>query len=184
MLEVDVLFSALDQDCNVCIKNLQDEFDDIQIGRANTGIIEKIKVNVYGGSYIIRDLATVSILDNKNISVKVWDRNNAGAIDKAIISSDLGLTTIKEGELIRIPIPPVTTEKRTHTIKLIKTKAEQFKVSMRSIRHNFIDRLKKEKKSLAEDDYKSYIKKVDKIIKEFINKIDEITSKKIEKISN
>lgn len=182
MLEVDDLFKDFEQKCTTTVKTFQTELDNIQIGRANTGIIEKIIVNMYGSTSFIRDLATINIIDSQTISVKVWDRSAAAAVEKAILSSDLNLSPIREGELIRIPIPPLTSEKRKKIAKMIQEKSENFKVSIRSNRHNCMDQLKKEQKSLAKDDYNNFLKKIDQITKKFIDNIIHIMEKKIKSI--
>lgn len=184
MTNIDELFNNFEKKCGGIVNNFQSDLDEIQLGGLNPGVIEKISVNVYDNKYLIRDLATVSKLDQRTLSIKVWDGKNANAIEKAIFLSDLDLSPIKEGSLIRIPIAPLTTEKREKMIKLISSKAEQFKVSIRNARHSYIDELKKQKKLIAKDDYNNFIKTIDKTTKNFIEKIDQILHKKKIVISN
>jgi len=155
------------------------ELGSLRTGRANASMLDIIKVDVYGQKMPINQLATVSTPEPRLVTVQVWDQNNVPLIDAAIKKSNLGINPQIDGQLMRIPVPSLNEERRVELKKLIGGLAEKAKVSIRNIRREANDSLKKDlkDKKLGEDEYKNYEKKIqnltDKQISELEKKIQE-----------
>ena len=140
------------------------ELSSLRTGRANAGMLDLIKVDVYGQKMPINQLATITVPEPRTINVQVWDLNNVSLIDSAIKKSELGLNPQIDGQLMRLPIPDLNEERRTDLKKIIKSTGEKCKVSIRNIRREANDELKKllKEKKISEDDEKK-LKKIYKI---------------------
>jgi len=155
------------------------ELSSLRTGRANASMLDIVKVDVYGQKMPINQLATVSTPEPRLVAVQVWDQNNVPLIDAAIKKSNLGINPQIDGQLMRIPVPSLNEERRVELKKLIGGLAEKAKVSIRNIRREANDSLKKDlkDKKLGEDEYKNYEKKIqnltDKQISELEKKIQE-----------
>ena len=155
------------------------ELGSLRTGRANASMLDIIKVDVYGQKMSINQLATISTPEPRLITVQVWDQNNVSLIDTAIQKSNLGINPQIDGQLMRIPVPSLNEERRVELKKLIGGLAEKAKVSIRNIRREANDSLKKDlkDKQLGEDEYKNYEKKIqnltDKQISELEKKLKE-----------
>ncbi len=137
------------------IDHLQTELAGIRSGRANAGLVDSLKVSVYGQDMQLKAIATVSTPDAKTIQIQPWDQGNLASIEKAISEqSNLGLTPNNDGRIIRINIPPMSEETRTQLTKLVREKAEAAQVSLRNARHEAINNAKAQEKSkqLTQDD--------------------------------
>jgi ribosome recycling factor len=143
-------------------------------------MLDGVRVEVYGQKMPISQLATVSIPEPQMINVQVWDKANVGAVDQSIRISDLNLNPLVDGQLLRIAIPKLTEERRKELIKVLKTIAEKAKVSIRNIRRDSLEELKKEQKdkNLSEDDLKKTSNEVQKITDAKIAEIDKKLSEK------
>jgi len=152
----------------------------LRTGRANIQILDGIKVDYYGNQVPINQVATVSIPEPNLIMLKVWDRNAISAIEKAILASDIGLTPSTQGDVIRVPFPPLTEEKRKELIKQVKKMAEECKVEIRNFRREGNDKLKGMEKNskITEDDSKKGMERIQKETDAAIAKIDEIVAAK------
>jgi len=151
------------------------ELSSLRTGRANSNMLDLIKVDVYGQKMPINQLASVTVPEARTINIQVWDLNNVNLIDSAIKKSELGLNPQIDGQLIRLPIPDLSEERRTEIKKMIKTMGEKCKVSVRNIRREANDELKKllKSKEISEDDEKNFEKKVQNFTDEHIKKVDE-----------
>jgi len=160
------------------------EIAKIRTGKATTALLDGIKVEYYGQPTPLNQLANVSVLDNHNLSIVPWDKSTIQAIEKAIISSDLGLNPVNDGSILRVPIPPLTEERRKDIVKLVKKIAEDAKVAVRNIRRDANEALKKKEKEkkISEDDRKHGENEVQKITDEHIKLIDELVKKKEKEI--
>ena len=159
------------------------ELSSLRTGRANANMLDLIKVDVYGQKMPINQLGTITTPEARVINIQVWDLNNVNLIDSSIKKSDLGLNPQIDGQLIRLPIPNLSEERRTEMKKLIKTMGEKCKVSVRNIRREANDELKKllKSKEISEDDEKKFEKKIQTITDDQIKKIDEkVISKETE----
>ena len=159
------------------------ELSSLRTGRANANMLDLVKVDVYGQKMPINQLATVTTPEARMINVQVWDLNNVNLIDSAIKKSDLGLNPQIDGQLIRLPIPDLSEERRNEIKKMIKSMGEKCKVSVRNIRREANDNLKNllKKKEISEDDEKKFEKNIQLFTDNHIKVIDEkITSKEKE----
>ena len=159
------------------------ELSSLRTGRANSSMLDLVKVEVYGQKMPIMQLGSITTPEPRMINIQVWDINNVVLIDSAIKKSELGLNPQIDGQLIRLPVPDLSEERRNEIKKMIKTIGEKCKVSIRNIRREANDELKRllKSKEISEDDEKKFEKNVQKITDEHIKKIDEkIVSKEKE----
>ena len=159
------------------------ELSSLRTGRANASMLDLIKVDVYGQKMPINQLASITVPEPRTINIQVWDLNNVTLIDSAIKKSELGLNPQIDGQLLRLPIPDLSEERRNEIKKLIKSMGEKSKISIRNIRREANDELKKllKSKEISEDDEKNFEKKIQLITDDQIKKIDEkVISKETE----
>ena len=151
------------------------ELTSLRTGRANANMLDLIRVDVYGQKMSINQLGTITTPEARTINIQVWDLNNAPLIDSAIKKSDLGLNPQVDGQIIRLPIPDLSEERRNEMKKMIKTMGEKCKVSIRNIRREANEQLKNmlKSKDISEDDEKKFEKLVQKYTDDYINKIDD-----------
>jgi len=162
------------------LENTQREFSRIRTGRASVTLLDGIKVSYYGSVVPLNQVATLAVPESRLITIQPWDAKAIGDIEKAILKSDLGLTPINDGKIIRIPIPALTEERRKELVKVIKNMAEKVKVGLRSIRREINDSLKSLKKDreISEDEYFTYHDEVQKITDDYIARADRIAADK------
>ena len=160
------------------------EISSLRTGRANSNMLDIIKVDVYGQKMPINQLATITTPEARTINIQVWDLNNVALIDSAIQKSELGLNPQIDGQLIRLPIPDLSEERRNEIKKLIKTIGEKSKVSIRNIRREANDEIKKllKSKEISEDDEKKFEKLIQTSTDNHIKKIDDKVISKEEEI--
>ena len=159
------------------------ELSSLRTGRANANMLDLVKVDVYGQKMPINQLGTITTPEARTISIQVWDLNNVNLIDSAIKKSELGLNPQINGQLIRLPIPDLSEERRNEIKKMIKSMGEKCKISVRNIRREANDDLKNllKKKEITEDDEKKFEKNVQTFTDEHIKLVDEkIASKEKE----
>ena len=159
------------------------ELSSLRTGRANSSMLDIIKVDVYGQKMPINQLASITTPEPRMINIQVWDINNVPLIDSSIKKSELGLNPQIDGQLIRLPVPDLSEERRNEIKKMIKSMGEKCKISVRNIRREANDELKKllKTKDISEDDEKKFEKKIQTITDDQIKKIDEkIISKETE----
>lgn len=156
------------------IKFLQKELAGIRTGRASLALLDPLKVNVYGSSSPLKQVAALSVPESRLITIQPWDPTMIPEIEKAILGSELGLTPSNDGKIIRINIPALTEERRHDLVKLAKKMGEDAKVSMRGIRRDGNDELKKRQKtsSISEDQVRKTQDEIQKITDQYIKKID------------
>tara|TARA_Y100001958_G_scaffold39130_1_gene25701 strand:+ start:145 stop:696 length:552 start_codon:yes stop_codon:yes gene_type:complete len=160
------------------------ELSSLRTGRANASMLDLIKVDVYGQQMPINQIASITTPESRMINIQVWDINNVSLIDAAVKKSDLGLNPQIDGQLIRLPVPELNEERRNEIKKLIKSIGEKCKVSIRNIRREANEDLKKllKSKEISEDEEKSQEKKVQLITDDHIKIVDEKVSKKEKEI--
>ena len=151
------------------------ELSSLRTGRANSNMLDLIKVDVYGQKMPINQIGSISTPEARMINIQVWDQNNVPLIDSAIRKSDLGLNPQIDGQLIRLPIPDLSEERRNEMKKIIKSTGEKCRVSIRNIRREANDDLKNllKSKEISEDEEKKYEKVVQNFTDQNIKKIDE-----------
>ena len=162
----------------------RNEIAKIRTGKATTALLDGIKVDYYGTMSPLNQVGNVTVMDAHTIGITPWDKSMVQAIDKAILASGLGLNPISDGTNIKIPIPPLTEERRKDLVKLVKKFGEESKVALRNIRRDANDHLKKQEKDkkLTEDQLKEAEKETQKLTDEHITKIDEIIKHKEKEI--
>mgnify|MGYP003317043347 CR=1 FL=1 len=160
------------------------ELSSLRTGRANSAMLDLVKVDVYGQLMPINQLGSITTPEPRMINIQVWDQNNVALIDSAIKKSELGLNPQIDGQLIRLPIPELNEERRSELKKLIKTMGEKCKISIRSIRRDANEELKKllKSKEIGEDEEKSFEKNVQNITDKHISIVDEKVSAKEKEI--
>jgi len=166
------------------ISYLEDELRGLRTGRANTGLVENIKVEYYGNPTPLKQLAVISTPDIQSIFIKPYDASVISNIEKAILQSDIGLTPSVEGKALRIVVPPLNEERRKKITLTAKEFGESTKVSLRNIRHDSNKLVDKEKKesTLTEDEARRAKDEIQKIIRDFENKVNNMVKQKTEEI--
>jgi len=158
------------------VDSFQSDLTRLRTGRAHPSLLDHITVDYYGSLTPISQTANVAVEDARTLSVTVWDQSMVDKIEKAILESDLGLNPSTAGTVLKIPLPPLTEERRKELIKLIKNEAEQAKVAVRNIRRDAISRMKELKKSkeISEDDERRSDGVIQKITDDHVKKIDNM----------
>jgi ribosome recycling factor len=166
------------------IQSFKKDISTLRTGRANANMLDTIKVDVYGQLMPIDQLATVSVPEARLVSVQVWDKTNITLIDAAIQKSELGINPQIDGQIIRLRIPDLTEERRKDLIKILKNMGEKSKISIRSIRREANEELKKNLKDkiITEDENKNFEKSIQKLTDNNIENIDKILSDKEKEI--
>ena len=166
------------------IQSLRKDLSTLRTGRANPNMLDTIKIDVYGQLMPIEQLATISVPEARLISVQVWDKSNISLIDSAIQKSELGINPQIDGQIIRLRIPDLTEDRRKELIKILKNMGEKGKVSIRNIRREANEELKKnlKEKIISEDVNKNYEKNIQKLTDANIANIDKILSEKEKEI--
>lgn len=166
------------------VESTKKEFQNIRTGRASIALVEGISVNYYNTPTPIKNLGTISTPDARTIQIQPWDATAIAEIEKAIMKSDLGLTPINDGKLLRIQIPGLTDERRGELTKIVRKAAEEGRVSIRNSRHESIEQIKKleKAKTVPEDLSHGAQKEIQKITDQFIAQVDEALTHKEKEI--
>lgn len=159
------------------IDALKREFSGLRTGRASANLLDPVQVMVYGSRMPLNQVATVSVPEPRMISVQVWDRSNVQAVDKAIREANLGLNPIMDGQVLRLPIPALTSDRRNELVKLAHKYAEQSKIAIRNVRRDAMDLLKKLEKDgkMSQDDHRGNSEKVQELTDKLIKEVDSTT---------
>lgn len=162
------------------LETLRNDFSGLRAGRAHASLLDGILVDAYGSMTPISQIGTVSVPDARTLSVSVWDKGLSKNVEKALRESDLGLNPMSDGQLIRIPIPPLSEERRRELSKIAGKYAEQGKIAIRNIRRDAMDEVKKMKKDslISEDEEKRYNNDIQKWTDDAIKKVDDQLSAK------
>lgn len=166
------------------IDHLLDEFSQIRAGRANPAVLDKIKIDYYGTPSPISQVASVSVTEARTLTIQPWDASIIRDIEKAILTSDLGINPQNDGKVLRIIFPPLTEDRRKELVKEISKLAEDTKVQIRNVRREAIEKLKAMKKSgdITEDDLKQAEKKTQDLTDKFVKKAEEVSATKQKEI--
>lgn len=166
------------------LTSLDREFAKLRTGRASAALFDGIKVEYYGTMTPLGQLATVAVPDSRTITIQPWDRGAFGAVEKAILKSDLGLNPVNDGKILRITIPPLTEERRKELVKIAKKYTEEGKVAIRNIRRDANDALKKleKEKQITEDEFKRAQEETQKLTDAAVAKADTLFGAKEKEI--
>ena len=178
------ILSELRQKMSKAVDAIKKDFLKIRTGRASTALLDGIKVDCYDTQMPIDQVATISAPESRLITIQPWDQTLMGNVEKSILKSELGLTPMNDGKIIRISIPPLTEERRKELAKLARKMAEENKISIRNFRREANEMLKelKAEKEISEDELYRSQDDVQKITDEFIKKVDETTAQKEQEI--
>lgn len=169
-----------DQRMQKSIETLKADLAKVRTGRAHTGILDHVQVDYYGSPTHITQVANVTLIDARTIGVQPWEKKMLSAIEKAIRDSDLGLNPSSQGDMIRVPTPPLTEERRKEMVKLVKTEGESAKIAIRNIRRDANESLKKmlKEKECSEDDERRAQDDVQKLTDKFVAEVDKLLADK------
>ncbi|MBR3627453.1 MAG: ribosome recycling factor [Elusimicrobia bacterium] len=183
MLPKELLASGEDT-MKKTIEKTKHDFSTVRTGRANAALLDGIKVESYGSLLALNQVAGVSVPDGRTLEIRPWDLTQLGAIEKAILKSDLGLTPVNDGRLIRISIPALTEERRKEIVKVVNKMSEDYKIAIRNERRHIVDEIKKleKEKTITEDDRKKYEVDVQKLTDSYVGKIEELVKQKEEEL--
>jgi len=166
------------------VESFKRDLQKIRTGRANTAMLDGIKVDYYGTPTPVNQVATVQVVDARLITVKPWEKNMISVIDKAIRASDLGINPVADAELVRLPVPPLTQERRRDLAKSVGKQTEEARVAVRAARRDAMDMIKdaEKEKQITEDERKQGEKKVQDLTDKYIAMVDDIAKAKEKEI--
>jgi ribosome recycling factor len=162
------------------VEVLHQELGKVRTGRAHPNLLEHVMVSYYGNATPINQVANVTVLDARTLQVAPWEKNLLQAVEKAIMQSDLGLNPASNGDVLRIPLPPLTEERRRDLIKVVKVEGEKAKVAIRNVRRDANDDLKSllKEKELSEDDERRAQTDIQKVTDKYVAEVDEVLAHK------
>ncbi len=163
-----------------CVALLKDHYRKMRTGRANTGLLDGIKVEYYGSEVPLNQVASVNVEDSRTLVVSPWDKSAVSAVEKAILKSDLGLTPNTAGQVIRLPLPAMTEERRKELTKVARHEAENARVAVRAVRRDLMNELKEmlKEKLISEDDDRRVQEEVQKLTDRHVHEIDAVLAEK------
>ena len=173
-METDQIFTKLKEDMQKSVVHVLSEFATLHTGKANPSMVDGVNVEVYGSSMKLRDVAAITTPDARTLQIQAWDKGTVGPIEKALIDAKLGISPVVTGELIRLPIPELSGERREELCKMAQGFAENGRIGVRASRKDGLDRLKSlQKDGLPEDDFKRAEKEVQKLTDDMVNQINQ-----------
>ena len=173
------IFSKMNQDTDKSIDHVMNEFKTLHTGKANSSMVENVSVDVYGSAMKLRDIAAITTPDARTIQIQPWDKSSCAPIEKALPEAKIGITPLITGEIIRLPIPELSGERREELCKIAQGFAEQSRVGVRASRKEAMDALKiAQKDGLPEDDFKRAEKNVQKNTDDAVAKINDALAEK------
>lgn len=181
---MSVSLGQFEEKMNKSIESLANEYTTIRAGRANPHVLDRISVDYYGQPTNLQSVANISVSEARTLVIQPWETSLIKEIEKAILVSDLGLTSNNDGKVIRLTFPELTEERRKDLTKDVKKKGEDAKVAIRNIRRDANDYIKKEQKAneISEDEQKDAEAEVQKLTDQFVKKIDEMVESKSKEI--
>lgn len=179
MIATSVINSA-EEGMKGAIKAFMSELSKVRTGRANSALLEGVKVDYYGSESLLKNVAAITVVDAHTIIVSPWQKDQVKMIEKAITKAELGLNPISEADLVRIVIPPLTSERRQELTKIVNKMSEQAKIEVRGARHNALDQLKTmvKAKEVDEDTDRRTKDALQKLTDQYIQQIEQITTTK------
>ncbi|MFC3051100.1 ribosome recycling factor [Kordiimonas pumila] len=171
----DIDLGDIERRMKGAVDALKHEFSGLRSGRASTSLLDTVTVEVYGSNMPLNQVGTVSVPEPRMLSVQVWDKANASAVEKAIRTAGLGLNPMMDGQLVRIPIPELNEERRAELARIAAKYAETARIAIRNVRKGGMDQLKRmeKDKSISEDDHKMYADEVQELTDKFVGLIDQ-----------
>lgn len=181
---VDDVLSETEASMEKAVERFKGELAKVRTGRANLSLLDNVKIDYYGTPTPLNQVASLTVADARLITIKPWEKSMLAVIEKTIRGSDLGLNPVADAELVRLPIPPLTTERRKELAKMIKKMTEEARIAVRSARRDANDMLKdaEKEKEISEDENKAAQKKVQELTDKYVTVVDGIGDKKEEEI--
>jgi ribosome recycling factor len=181
---MQALLKDIEARMTVALDTLTRDFASVRTGRASTGLLETVRVDYYGTPTPITQMASASVPDSRTLVIQPWEASQLGAIEKAILKSDLGLTPVNDGKVIRLTMPTLTEERRKQLAKTVHKLAEDTRVAVRNIRREANDRLKAlgRDKKVSEDEERRGHDQIQKTTDRYITRVDELVKKKEQEI--
>lgn len=175
----------VEQNMQKTIESTQRSFNTIRTGRANPSLLDRVTVEYYGTETPLKALANLSTPDSSTITIQPYDKGSLAQIEKSISMSDIGLVPNNDGSIIRLNVPPLTSERRQELVKLAGKMAEEGKVALRNIRREAVDVVRKQEKNsdISEDESRDLQEQIQKVTDRFTNKIEQLLSAKEEEIT-
>ncbi|HKO87389.1 MAG TPA: ribosome recycling factor [Burkholderiales bacterium] len=179
-MDVSSIKKTAEQKMQKSIETLKNDLGKVRTGRAHAGLLDHVMVDYYGTPTPINQVANINLVDARTISVQPWEKKMVGAVEKAIRDSDLGLNPATQGDLIRVPMPALTEERRRELIKVVKQEGEAAKVAIRNLRRDANTHLKDElkAKTISEDDERRSQEEVQKLTDRYIGEVDKLLQQK------
>lgn len=173
-MDIDTTLLDAEDRMEKALASLEREFAKLRTGRASTALVDGIKADYYGTATPISQMASVAVPDSRTLTIQPWDKGGMAAVEKAILKSDLGLTPVNDGKIIRISIPPLTEERRKELVKVARKYSEEAKVAIRNVRRDANDSLKRAEKDkeITEDALKRATEDVQKLTDRFVAEAD------------
>lgn len=181
MTEIDEVLKGSAKDMDKAVENSRRELAGIRTGKASTALLDTIRVEVYGQKMALNQIATVAAPEPKMLSIQAWDKTAVPAIERAILESDLGLTPSTDGTVIRLPIPPLSEERRQELVRVVHKLAEEGRVAVRHARHEGIAEVRKIE-HVPEDHTKRAEKEMQKLTDDYVAQIDQLLQAKEEEL--
>ncbi|HEY3374064.1 MAG TPA: ribosome recycling factor [Candidatus Aquicultor sp.] len=174
------VFAKSEEKMQKAVNAIRSEFAGVRTGRASATLFDRIMVDYYGTKTPLKQVANISTPEAQLAIIQPWDKSSISTIEKAIMSSDLGVTPSNDGNVIRVPFPPLSEERRKEFVKLVKKMAEEGKVGIRNVRHEARDDLAQleKDKAVSEDDRKRGEKKIDELTEKYVKEIDALLQHK------
>lgn len=183
-MDIDTILLDTEDRMEKAMAALERDFQKLRTGRATTALVDGIKADYYGTPTPISQMASVAVPDSRTITIQPWDKGGISVVEKAILKSDLGLTPVNDGRIIRINIPPLTEERRKELVKVARKYTEDTKVAVRNVRRDANDSLKKleKEKTITEDEQKKAEAEVQKLTDKFVADADKRSQAKEKEI--
>ena len=183
-MDIDTILLDTEDRMEKAMAALERDFQKLRTGRATTALVDGIKADYYGTPTPISQMASVAVPDSRTITIQPWDKGGISVVEKAILKSDLGLTPVNDGRIIRINIPPLTEERRKELVKVARKYTEVAKVAVRNVRRDANDSLKKleKEKTITEDEQKKAEAEVQKLTDKFVADADKRSQAKEKEI--
>lgn len=174
-MDKDTILLDAEDRMHKAVQALERDFGKLRTGRASSALVDSLKVDYYGTPTPISQMSSVSVPDSRTVTIQPWDKGAFALIEKAIIKSDLGITPVNDGKIIRIVIPPLTEDRRKELVKVAKKYTEDSKIAVRNIRRDANDQLKKleKDKTITEDDLKRASEDIQKATDKYVAQCDE-----------
>jgi ribosome recycling factor len=177
---IDDVKKDADHRMHQSVDSLRGEFRRLRTGRANVGLLEHIMVEYYGSEVPINQVASVTVEDSRTLAVSPWEKPMVSVVEKAILNSDLGLTPMTAGTVIRVPLPPMTEERRKELVRVVRNEAEQGRVAIRNVRRDALGTIKDmlKEKLVTEDDDRRAHDDIQKLTDRYVAQVDDLLKEK------